>query len=333
MPKVSILMPVYNAERYIAQALESIIYQDYKDWELILINDGSTDRSDEIIREYEDERIYYINNPQNLKLIKTLNKGIDYCDGDYIARMDADDIMVSDRLKHQVDFMDAHPDYLMCGTNAIVVDSEGNKTGEIKNLTDNDMLQINLLFSVPFIHPTVMVRKEVLQANRYDEAYVHIEDYELWCRIAKLGKVANTNKNLLAYRWHNANISVIHNQEQKRLKDKVVTHQLSRLGIMPTDDELYCHRITFRLYDMGVKQNVRVSQFNTIASWFSKLIKQNDAKGIYKRTDMIAFLWSRWIVLCISQKKYKSMLFPDFASYNPKVLAKLIKLILFLRQK
>ena len=106
MPKVSILMPVYNAEQYLSQALDSIVSQSFEDWELILINDGSTDRRESIIMDYDDERIFYIKNPVNLKLIKTLNKGIDYCGGQYIARMDADDICHPDRLKRQVEFLD-----------------------------------------------------------------------------------------------------------------------------------------------------------------------------------------------------------------------------------
>lgn len=333
MPKVSILMPVYNAEQYIAQALESIIYQDFKDWELILINDGSTDRSDEIIRQYDDERIYYINNPQNLKLIKTLNKGIDYCHGKYIARMDADDIAVADRLLHQVHFLDSHPDYLMCGTNAIVIGNQGNKTGSIKNLSDNGMLQINLLFSVPFVHPTVMIRREVLVKNRYDEAYKHVEDYELWCRIARQGKVANINEDLLAYRWHDTNVSVVYNQVQEDLKDKIIKEQLMLLDIQPTAEELYCHRITFRLYDMGTKLDVSVERFNDISAWFSVLIKQNAIKKIYNQYDLIAFLWSRWIVLCISQKRYNKVLSPSFATCSFSVLKRLFKLVAFLRKK
>lgn len=333
MPKVSILMPVYNAEQYLAQALESIIYQDFKDWELILINDGSTDTSDAIIRQYEDERIYYIINEQNLGLIKTLNKGIHYCHGKYIARMDADDIAVADRLGRQVDFLNSHSDYLMCGTNAIVVDSNGRKTGSIKNLPDNDMLQVNLLFSVPFIHPTVMVHREVLQHNQYDEAYKHIEDYELWYRIAKLGKIANIDRNLLAYRWHDTNVSVVHDKEQERLKNDIICNQLKELDLVPTEKELYCHRITFRLYDMGKKQNVSVEQFEDVSDWFTKLLQQNKKKKIYKQADMQAFLWSRWAVLCISQKRYSKILFPRFRSFNPKVFVKFIKLLFFLKDK
>lgn len=333
MPKVSILMPVYNAEQYLSQALDSIVSQSFEDWELILINDGSTDRSESIIMDYDDERIFYIKNPVNLKLIKTLNKGIDYCGGQYIARMDADDICHPDRLKRQVEFLDSHPQVLMCGTAAAVIDNSGKKTGHIHNLTSDDYLQINLMFSPSFIHPSMMIRTEVLKQNKYDEAYKHVEDYELWCRIAKLGKVANIDDELLQYRWHDSNVSVLNSEVQRKLKDELIKRELSRLDLIPTGLELYCHKVTFQLYALGNKLDVPVDRFDDIANWFTKLIRQNEIKHIYVQPALVAFLWSRWAVLCISQKKYGKVLFPPFAKYNTAILSRLIKLIFFLRKK
>ena len=247
MPKVSILMPVYNAERYLAQAIDSIINQSFTDWELIIINDGSTDQSKSIIESYNDPRIKHYENEANLKLIKTLNKGIGLCTGEYIARMDSDDISQPERLQIQVDFLDKHPSYVMCGTTARVVDNGGKKIGEIRNLKRNNFLQINLLFSNPFVHPSVVIRRKALENNHYDEYFKHIEDYELWCRVALEGKIANICKDLILYRWHSSNVSVVHNDMQMLLKNEVVKQQLQELDIIPTEKELYCHRITFRL--------------------------------------------------------------------------------------
>lgn len=333
MPKVSVLMPVYNAGQYLNQAIDSILAQSFKDWELILINDGSTDNSESIICRYDDERIYYIKNATNQGLIRTLNKGIGYCHGEYVARMDADDISHPDRFKYQVDFLDNHPVYIMCGTNATVIDNADNQTGKIRNFTDNDYLQVNLLFSPPFIHPSVMIRSEILQHNRYNERYKHVEDYELWTRIAKLGKIANISKELLEYRWHDSNVSVVNNEVQEELKDKVIANQLETLGIQPTKEELYYHKITFRLYQLGNKQNIDPISIKNISNWFSNILQHNKIKKVYKQSDLIAYLWSRWIVLCVSQKKYGEAFSPDFKTYNPSVLTKLLKLILFLRKK
>lgn len=333
MTKVSILMPVYNAERYLSEAINSILAQTFKDWELIIINDGSTDNSEKIIRNYHDSRMYYIRNSENLKLIKTLNKGIDYCHGKYIARMDADDSCFPERLRYQVEFLDNNPDYIMCGTNATVVDGHYQTTGKIRNLPDDNLLQIGLLFSPSFIHPSVMIRREVLEKNRYDEEYKHVEDYELWCRIARQGKVANLQKDLLAYRWHDTNVSVLNNQVQEEMKDRIIREQLKMLDIAPTEEELYCHKITFRLYALGQKQNVSVEESEAVSAWFEKLLLQNKKINKYNQDDLKAFLWSRWAVLCISQKRYSKIFSPSFASYHPDVLTQLFKLFFFLKNK
>ncbi len=333
MPKVSVLMPVYNAERFLAQAIDSILAQDFTDWELILINDGSTDASENIIAQYEDDRIYYIKNSKNLGLIKTLNTGIELCAGKYIARMDADDISHPARFRRQTAFMDKHPDYLMCGTDAYVIDNENRRTGKIKNLATNNLLQINLLFSPPFIHPSVMIRRDVLAENKYDENYKHVEDFELWCRIAKLGKVANLNRELLEYRWHDSNVSVLNSEVQDKLKDQIIKEQLLDLGLSPNEEELNCHKITFNLFHLGKEQPVSVGKFDAISDWFSTLLKHNRIEKKYSQTDFMAFLWARWIVLCISQKKYSLMFFPAFSSFRLRTLFVLLKLVLFLKSK
>ena len=333
MVKVSVLMPVYNAEKYLSDAIDSIISQTFEDWELIVINDGSTDNSESIIAGYSDSRIYYIRNTENIGLIRTLNKGIDLCQGQYIARMDADDISLPGRLKKQVDFLDKNPDYLMCGTNAAVINDQGGITGRIRNLSENEYLQIHLLFSVPFVHPSMMIRKEVLQANRYNSNFKHVEDYELWCRIARQGKITNLKEELFEYRWHDSNVSVVYNRIQEELKNKIIREELKKLDIDPTEEELYCHKITFKLYSRGSKQNISIEQSNSVSAWFSLLIEKNKTKKVYDHDSFVAYLWSRWAVLCIYQKKYHKIFSPSFVSFKPGILAKYVKLLAFLRRK
>lgn len=333
MPKVSILMPAYNAQEYIAEAIDSILAQNFTDWELIIIDDGSTDASASIINQYRDNRIYYLKNEENQGLIKTLNRGIDYCNGDYIARMDADDVAMPDRLELQVKFMDSHPQYVMCGSNALVINNENKRTGRIKNLTKNNYLQINLLFSVPFIHPSMIIRREMLLENRYDENYLHVEDYELWCRLAQKGKIANLSKYLLHYRWHNTNVSVLNSEIQESQKNRIITRQIERLGLTPNKEELFYHRITFNLYKLGNKQKINVKEINQVGKWFLKLIVKNKEQKLFGHSDFVSFLWSRWCVLCFSQKKYLKILKPPFASLNPCILFRLVGLIFFLKQK
>ena len=333
MPKVSVLMPVYNAEKYLIEAVDSILNQTFKDWELVIINDGSTDSSRQLLAQIDDKRVTIIDNEQNLGLIDTLNKGLGFCRGQYIARMDADDISMPKRLEKQVLFLDKYPDHIMCGTNALVIDNNGKITGKIRNLSDNEFLQINLLFSNPFVHPSTMIRREILAKNLFDKEYKHIEDYELWCRIATQGKIANLKDNLLLYRWHDSNISVINADTQVNVKREINKRQLERLGLIPDDNELYAHNITFNLYHLSSKQEVSVERINTVEDWFQKLNKQNRELKIFSPSHFTAYLWSRWIVLCLSQKLYCKILNPEFASYRISVIGKLFNLIVHLKDK
>lgn len=333
MPKVSILMPVYNAEKYLIEAVDSILNQTFKDWELIIINDGSTDRSRELLSQIADNRVIIVDNETNLGLIDTLNKGINLSKGEYIARMDADDISTPERIEKQVQFMDSHPHHIMCGTNALVIDNSGKVIGKIRNLTDNQFLQINLLFSNPFIHPSMMIRSDILKNNSYDKQYKHIEDYELWCRIALLGEVANLQDDLLLYRWHDSNISVINAETQIRSKKEINKRQLERFGLTPDDSELYAHNITFNLYHLGTKQEISVDKVNDVEKWFNKLSIQNKKLNIFPQTDFTAFLWSRWLVLCLSQKRYNRIFNPRFASYKAPIIRKLLGLVSHLKNK
>lgn len=333
MPTVSVLMPVYNAADFLSAAIESVLCQSYTDWELIVINDGSSDSSKAIISQCTDSRIKYFENPRNLGLIETLNRGIDLSEGQFIARMDADDVSLPYRLQEQVEFLQKNNDFVMCGTNAYVIDNNDVETGRITNLSENADLQINLLFSDPFIHPSMLIRKDALVENKYDKDYKHVEDYELWCRLAKVGKIANLTKRLLKYRWHQTNISIIHSDEQEQRKDEILTTQINRLGINPTVKEICLHKSSFQLYSLGKKNIVQEVDLNEISNWFNKLIIANRGQKLYDQNKFIAYIWSRWCVLCIGKKKYSKMLTPSFASYNLIVLSNFARLVLHLKNK
>lgn len=336
MPTLSVLMPVYNAQLYLKEAIDSIINQTYCDWELIIINDGSTDNSEFIINSYTDPRIKYYRNEKNLGLIASLNKGIGFCEGKYIARMDADDISMPDRFLQQISFLEDHAECVMCGTDAKIIDQNGEETGKIINLTSDEYLKINLLFSVPFIHPSVMIRSAQLKELLFDKDYKHAEDYELWCRISDKYKVANMPSFLLKYRWHTNNVSVLNNDSQESVKNKIIRCQLQKLGLSASDHELMLHRITFQQYDAkGDLRKTIFSDYTGLQEWFKKITDANKTIHKYDMNSLYAYLWSRWIVLCISQKKYFRALTPRFIPYQKlvQVWMKIVPLLLFLRRK
>lgn len=161
-PLVSVVMPVYNGEKYLPEAIDSILKQTFTDFELLLINDASTDNSEKIINSYNDSRIIYIKNEQNLGLIKTLNKGLDLAKGEYIARMDQDDISSHERFAKQIALFESNLEIGVCGT-WFTLFRENHEDQIIEHPEYNDSIKIGLLTSCFIGHPTVMMRKKQLK--------------------------------------------------------------------------------------------------------------------------------------------------------------------------
>jgi len=230
---VTVLMPVYNAEKYLKEAIDSILNQTYTNIEFLIINDGSTDGSEDIIYSYKDSRIRFVKNPQNMGLIATLNKGLDLANGKYIARMDADDVSMPTRLKTQVNYMEANSDVAVCGSKIITMDDDGN---ELKHapymVTDPDRMKHFLTVDDCIVHPSVMMRTNMVQNKfYYDPKYLHSEDYDFFLRISERHKVANLEEKLLKYRLSVGGVSRKHVDEQLRNTAEISRLALRRRGI------------------------------------------------------------------------------------------------------
>ncbi len=214
-PKVTVLMPVYNGERHLREAIESILTQAFTDFEFLIINDGSTDHSAEIVESYTDPRIRLMHNEQNSGLIATLNNGIDLAQGKYIARMDCDDISLSQRLSRQVKFLDENPDCAVVAVKIVLINADGREIGDWKgdrNATTEDEIRRRLPIISCIAHPGVMIRKPIIAKYRYDPSQHYAEDYDLWLRIASDGyQIAKIDEVLLKYRVHSAQITSINN--------------------------------------------------------------------------------------------------------------------------
>lgn len=207
-PKVTVLMPVYNAEKYVGEAINSILNQTFIDFEFLIINDGSTDNSLDVIKSFDDLRIKLINNEMNLGISPTLNKGIDIAQGDYLARMDADDISLSIRLEKQVEFMDSHQHIGICGSWVQTFDKSGDQSIWKYPQTHEELLFL-LLFNTCFAHPSVCIRKQVFLDSklRYRQEFVPAEDYYLWAELASITQFFNLQEVLLRYRFSETQIS------------------------------------------------------------------------------------------------------------------------------
>jgi glycosyltransferase involved in cell wall biosynthesis len=214
-PKVSVLLPVYNGGKYLGEAIESILRQTFTDFEFIIIDDGSTDRSVEIVTSYNDRRIRLIRNGSNLGLIATLNRGLGAASGEYIARMDADDVSLPERLSRQVAFMDARPELVASGTWAKEIDEGGNITGD-RRITFGEQMEYGFWWPCPIIHPSAIIRKSLLGDLRYDPRALHAEDYDLWLSLKKKYALDNLPEYLILYRMHGGSTSIMHSEIQLR---------------------------------------------------------------------------------------------------------------------
>jgi len=207
-PMVTVLMAVYNGEKFLKEAMESILTQTFTDFEFLIINDGSTDNSVKIIEEFNDPRIRLIHNEKNLKLIASLNKGISLAKGKYIARMDSDDISMPDRLKKEVNFLENSLEYGLVGTYYTVIDGEGVNQRNVSYPSSNDLIKLFLSLNCPLAHGSIMGKCELFKQNLYgSKQYPDVEDYELWTRIAKLTKIHNIPEYLFKYRVYGESFS------------------------------------------------------------------------------------------------------------------------------
>ena len=201
-PLISVIMSVYNCEKYISQSIESILNQSYSNFEFIIINDGSTDNSLEIIKKYQhkNSQITLIDQT-NIGLTKSLNKGINVAKGDYIARMDADDICLSDRFMNFINYYKTNQNLMIYTTPAITIDSFGNSIIKIPSyLRRNGFNERMLDYTCSLIHGTLIINSKLLKKFKYDESYRYAQEFNLYHRLLSKGYKINYDKNNITYR-------------------------------------------------------------------------------------------------------------------------------------
>ena len=269
-PKISVLMPAYNSEKYISEAIESILNQTFTDFEFIIINDGSTDKTAEIINKYakSDNRIKFVNNTKNQGLIAVLNEGLDIATGEYIARMDSDDISLPERFAKQIEYMDKHPECGVLGTWTELFGPHIKKNKIVKKPPIVKLLDF-VIRGNDVAHPTAMIRRSVLVDNniKYNPEYKHAEDYALWGTICKYAEIHNLQEILLKYRWHDGNISVKHRKTQQACAERIRKSMLSDLLSTDADIEKLLRmtrEVNERFYLFGFLPIIRRKQYSIV---------------------------------------------------------------------
>ncbi|RRB04224.1 glycosyltransferase [Larkinella rosea] len=209
MARISVILPVFNGDKYIKEAVTSILNQSYKDFDLYVIDDGSTDQTVEVLQEFNDCKLKIISNDRNRGLIYTLNKGIDLgSDSEFIARMDADDISLKNRFAEQIDYLDANKKVGLLGSAMKYFSEDGSNTKTKYRPGNHSKILSTFLFYNPLFHPTVMIRNSVLgTTDRYPLQFPKNEDHAFWVDLSVKTNFANLNQVLLKYRRHNSNIT------------------------------------------------------------------------------------------------------------------------------
>ena len=218
-PKISVLMPVYNAEKFLNESIDSILNQTFKDFEFIIINDASTDKTDRIIKSYKNPMIKIINNKVNIGLTKSLNKGLGIAQGEYIARQDADDVSIPERLDKQYNYLEEHRQIFLVGTGVYYIDEKGNVKTIGKPLTGPELIKKTLFTNNCIYHPSIMFRNE--ENNFYREKFLYTQDYDFYLILLSNGKDLDNIKNpFIKYRINPDGISWVKKSKQKLFEIK-----------------------------------------------------------------------------------------------------------------
>jgi glycosyltransferase involved in cell wall biosynthesis len=225
MPEGSVVMPVFNAQKYLAASIESVLGQSFTDFEFIVVNDASTDGSAGVIGKYHDARIRLIENPRNLGVAASLNRGVAEAKGKYLFRMDADDIALPGRFTEQVKYLEQHTEVALCGTQTTLIDASGNDCGSESYPCGPEEIRRTIFRRNPLAHPSVCIRREVLDAcGGYDARFLHNEDYDLWLRIGARHPMANLETVQLRRRIHDANMTVKNKTEMTWFRYRTLSH-------------------------------------------------------------------------------------------------------------
>lgn len=302
-PLVSVLMPCYNVERYVEESLLSILNQTYSNLEIIAINDCSSDATGELLLKLaaQDSRIRVVTNETNLKLIKTLNKGVELCNGEYIARMDADDISLPTRIEKEVRFLEKNKDHDIVSTQFYAFRSENPSKRDLNHspLHDNE-LRAYMLFRSGICHPAVMIRKRLFTelGLKFEAEYLHVEDYALWSQAIYKTKLANLREPLLLYRVHQAQISSIHEELQIENKKKIFKIHCENLGL-PADED------SINIYASVAECVPMYSSFEYLdkcEAFMISLIQLNKEKSFCDNVFLLKLLSVTWLRLCANSR-------------------------------
>lgn len=266
MPKISVITTVFNCEKYIGKSVLSILNQTFKDFEFIIINDGSTDGTSDILRELakKDKRIILKELDDNYERVKSLNAALDVASGEYIAIQDADDISMPERLEKQIDLLDKNPDIVLTGSNVEIINENDEVISSPKRPSYNHEIQFSLIFRCTLANPSLMYRKNILDENnfKYEEDYLHAEDFRLITRMCQKGKIFNLEEPLVKYRKHDQNNSKVNFDFLNNGSILIVKENLEKLGLTVNEEQIF--RIRNLMSSKGIRKEFVYEDVNLV---------------------------------------------------------------------
>lgn len=294
MPKISVIMPLYNSEDYVEQAIHSVLSQTMRDFELLVLDDGSEDKSIEIVQKFSDKRIRVVIHAENMGAAKARNTLLEIATGKYIALMDSDDLSLPQRFAKQVRLLDSQPQAGGCGAWIQILGRRPHALWRYP--ADPDAVRACMLFGSPLAAPTVMVRTSILAQPhlQFDSRFEPAEDYDLWERIARTYNLYNITEVLALYRIHSSQLSQRKRKKQQDCSWKVQLRQLQQLGINPTEMEKSLH------WGLGlqVPAAVDTKYIQATEQWLSKLANANDQLNIFSPKSFNQEISRRWFRAC-----------------------------------
>lgn len=298
LPSVTVFIPTYNRAHFLPAAIDSILQQTFTDFELLIVDDGSSDGTAELLEGYRlrDRRIRIESNGANLGSPRTRNRGLDLARGEFVAMLDSDDIAVSDRLERQVRFLREHKDHALVGSNKETFGSRASLGRFLRRRpTAPEVIRARLLFRCCIAHSTVMGRTEVLRRFRYDEAFDVSQDFDLFARLADHYKLANIDDALVRVRRHTGQVSRKRAEVKSRLR-LILRRQLEALGIAFSEDELERHLMLARprSWHTPTRDDLIWSEV-----WLQRLTAANRNVGRYDEAVFDQIVGEVWFELCL----------------------------------
>jgi glycosyltransferase involved in cell wall biosynthesis len=321
-PELSIVMPFYNTEKYIGDAVQSLLAQTYDNFELILVDDASTDGSAEVVKSLNDSRIKLLKNEINRGIVFSRNQGMKAAVGRFIAPFDSDDLARTDKFEKQIRFLKNNPDFGMVGSWARLIDEDGNLLKKTWKLTQPPArIPAFLLFKNLFVQSAVVMKREVVPENFYEDGFDLVEDYKMWIDISRIRKTCNYPDYLMFYRVHQS--SATNKTGNKLLSQDARIYKYLFKPLEIDLDERMTNLLLLLKNDQIIGEE-RV--LHEMEDFFGLILSQNQKLNIYSQTELVKVVFDRWLKACYKSRQMKFGMLKIFL--NSRVLKTYLKNVL-----